>query len=158
MFSLVSARSFLPSCFPASPSLAYADAWACSSQGTGLFLTELHEVPVSPFLQPIKVPLDGNTTPSISATPPSFGSSASLLWVHSAPSTRSLNEDKQDWTQLPLVTGLQLDFMPLISTLWAQPFIQFSVHLAIYLASPYSISFTVRFLWETVSKALLKST
>jgi len=31
----------------------------------------------------------------------------------------------------PLVTGLQPDFMLLITMLWAQPFSQFSVHLAV---------------------------
>lgn len=37
----------------------------------------------------------------------------------------------------PLASGVQLDFMPLITTLWAQQFCQFSVHLATHLPSPY---------------------
>jgi len=53
-----------------------------------------------------------------------------------------------------LVTGLQLDFVPLLITLWVQPFSQFSVHLT--LSSLYIHSFSMRILWETVSKAFLK--
>nr|XP_009931701.1 PREDICTED: uncharacterized protein LOC104328383 [Opisthocomus hoazin] len=34
-----------------------------------------------------------------------------------------------------LLTDMQLDFMPLVTTLWTQPYSQFSVHLTVYLSS-----------------------
>ncbi|KAK4825951.1 hypothetical protein QYF61_003469 [Mycteria americana] len=56
-----------------------------------------------------------------------------------------------------LFPGLQLDFVPLIATLWGWLFRQFSINLTISSPSPYFISFSMRILPETVSKALLKS-
>ncbi|PKU43429.1 hypothetical protein llap_6262 [Limosa lapponica baueri] len=59
----------------------------------------------------------------VSATPPSFVSSANLLRVHSVPSSQVIDEYvEQDWTQYgPLVITSsyrpQLDFSPLITTL-----------------------------------------
>ncbi|KAK4806792.1 hypothetical protein QYF61_005588 [Mycteria americana] len=84
---------------------------------------------------------------AISATPPTFVSPANLLRVHSAPSSRSLMKmlnrtgPSIDPWATPLVTGIQLDFVPLIATLWAQPFSQFSIHLTVCSSSPYFISF-----------------
>lgn len=49
---------------------------------------ELPEVPVSPFLQPVHIPLDGPS--DVSGTPPSFVSSTDSLKVYSATSPRSL--------------------------------------------------------------------
>jgi len=60
------------------------------------------------------------------------------------------------WSTL-LITGLQLDFMPLITVPWAQPFRQFSIRLAVCSPSPCFRGFSVRILWQTVLKALLKS-
>ncbi|GAB0181629.1 hypothetical protein GRJ2_000628200 [Grus japonensis] len=66
-----------------------------------------------------------------------------LAGLHSAPSSRSLMKilnrtgpSIDPWTT-PLVTGLQLDFVPLITTLWAWPFSRFSIHLIVCLSSPY---------------------
>lgn len=57
-----------------------------------------------------------------------------------------------------LITGLQLDFMPLITILWAQSLSQFSVYVAVSAPSLYSsIIFFKRFLWQTASKVFLKS-
>ena len=39
----------------------------------------------------------------------------------------------------PLVTDLQLHFVPLITTLWAWSFSQFSTHLTVCLSSPYQL-------------------
>ncbi|KAK4811148.1 hypothetical protein QYF61_019779 [Mycteria americana] len=57
----------------------------------------------------------------------------------------------------PHVTGFHLDFVPLITTPWARTFSQFSIHLAVCSSSPYINSFSMRILWERVSKAFLKS-
>lgn len=56
-------------------------------QDLALLITELHEVPVVPFLQPTEVPLDGQTTIRHTSTPSSL---ANLLRVHSAPSSQLL--------------------------------------------------------------------
>ena len=64
---------------------------------------------------------------SVSTTPPSFVSSANLLRVHSNSSSRSLIKNlnkigpNTDPWGTPLVTGLQLDSAPLMTTLWALP-------------------------------------
>ena len=70
----------------------------------------------------------------VSTTPPSFVSSTNLLRVHSNSSSRSLMK-KLNKTRLstdpwgiPLVTSLQLDSAPLMTTLWVLPFSQFSVN------------------------------
>ena len=56
-------------------------------QDFSILRAELDDVPFSPSLQPVEVPLDSRTTSCVSATPPSFLSSANLLRVHSAPSS-----------------------------------------------------------------------
>ena len=92
-------------------------------------------------------------------TPPSFVSSANLLRVHSVPLSRSLMKmsDSTSPSIDPwLVTGLQLDFMVLITICYVWQFSQFSVHLAVHLTSPYLISLSMRMLWETMPEALLK--
>lgn len=55
----------------------------------------------------------------------------------------------------PLEAGLQLDFMLLITTVWAWQFRQ-PTSLPTYL-NLYFVSLSMRVLWETVLKALLKS-
>ena len=74
-------------------------------------------------------------------TCPSFVSSANLVRLHSVPSSRSLMKvlnrtgpSIYSWGPL-LVTGLQLDFVPLITTLWAWPFSQFSIHVSVCMIS-----------------------
>ncbi|KAK4828728.1 hypothetical protein QYF61_000719 [Mycteria americana] len=100
-------------------------------------LVELYEVPASPFSS-ISRPLWMAAQPSgISATPPSFVSSVNLLKVHSAPTSRSLmkmlnrTEPSTDSWGTLLVTGLQLDCLPLITTLRTQPVSPFSIQLLI---------------------------
>lgn len=78
----------------------------------------------------------------ISASTPSFASSANLLRRHSVFSYRSLMNMLNNagpstvlqWT--PLATGLQLSSWPLIITLWDLPFHQFSNHPTSYSSSP----------------------
>ncbi|KAF1498675.1 hypothetical protein FQV18_0005633, partial [Eudyptula minor novaehollandiae] len=81
-------------------------------------------------------------------SPPSFVSSANLLSTHSAPSSRPLMKmlnrtgaSIEPWA-MQLVTGLQLDFVPPISTPWAWSFSRFSIHLPVCSFSPYFISFS----------------
>lgn len=50
----------------------------------------------------------------------------------------------------------QLDLSLLIPTLWAQLFLQFPTHLTVHLLNLYFISFSMKMLQVTVSKALLK--
>ena len=85
---------------------------------------ELHEVPVIPFLQPAEVTLNGSMTLwCLSATSSSFVSLAKPLRLRSVPSSRSLMKmlrstapDIDPWGT-SLVIGLQLNFIPLITTL-----------------------------------------
>lgn len=126
-----------------------ADFWLCGPQHVvvhgvvplqgqdfAVLLVELHEVPIGPFFQLEKVSLDGSTTPWSISHPPSSMSPANLLGVHSAVSLmKMLNRIRPSINHRAplLVTGLQLDFKVLVTTLWAQPFDQFSVHLIISL-------------------------
>jgi len=78
----------------------------------------------------------------VPTTPLSSVSSANLLRVHSVPSSSSLMKklnkigpSTDPWGTLQ-VTGLQLDSAPLMTTLRALPFSQFSVHLTVYSSSP----------------------
>ena len=70
----------------------------------------------------------------VSTTPLSLVSSANLLRVHSNASSRSLMKKlnktgpSTDPWGTSLVTSLQLDSAPLITTLWVLPFSQFSIH------------------------------
>ena len=80
-------------------------------------------------------------SPGVSVTPFSFVSSENLLRMHSAPLSRSLMKmlyttasSINPWSMI-LLTDMQLDFMPLVTTLWTQPYSQFSVHLTVYLSS-----------------------
>ncbi|KAK4825192.1 hypothetical protein QYF61_025120, partial [Mycteria americana] len=122
---------FLPSCFPADQPLARPGPQV---QNFALPLVELHEVSVSPFLQPVDVPLDGSMT---------------LQHI-------SHSSHIDPWGTL-LVTGYQPDFVSLITTLWTWLFSQFSIHLTVCSSSPYINRLSMRILWETASKALLKS-
>ncbi|KAK4810833.1 hypothetical protein QYF61_008805 [Mycteria americana] len=99
-------------------------------QDFALPLVELHEVPVSPFLQSVQVPLDGSTTLWHISHSSQICVISKLAEGTLCLIIQIINEDvehdrTQYWGQYwgtPLVTGLQLDFMPLITTLWAWPF------------------------------------
>ena len=83
----------------------------------------------------------------VSATPRSFESSANLLTVLSAPSSKLLMKmllmkmlnnisPSVDRWGTPLVTGLHLEFVPLVTILWAWTFSEFLVHLTVRLLNP----------------------
>ena len=84
-------------------------------------LAELHEVPVSSFLQPVKVPLDQ----------PLLVQHCLQTCLSFCPIIQVTNTDiKQEWSQYCVLGcttsyGLQLDSVLLIITLQAQLFIQF---------------------------------
>ena len=92
----------------------------------------------------------------ISTTPPRFVSSENFLREHSAPSSRSIKKmlnrtgpTIDPWCTL-LVTGFQLDFVPLIMTLWAWRFNYFWVYLTVFSFSPYFNSLSVKILRDIV--------
>jgi len=92
-------------------------------QDPALALVELHQVPLCPTLQPVQVSLMAAQPSGVSTTPPSLVSPADLLRVHSNSSSRSLMKKlnktgpSTDPWGTPLVTGLQLDSAPLMTTL-----------------------------------------
>ncbi|KAK4810954.1 hypothetical protein QYF61_013362, partial [Mycteria americana] len=84
---------FLPSCFPAGRPPACVLVHGVIPplvQDLALPLVELHEIPVSPILQLVKVPLDGSMTLWRISCSSQFGVICKWLGVHSAPSSRSL--------------------------------------------------------------------
>jgi len=93
---------------------------------SAFFLAKLHKIPLGLFLQPVEVLLKITAQPSdVSTAPSSFILSVNLLRVHSVPVSRSLmkmwnsiDPGVSPWVT-PLVTCLQVDFVPLITTLWA---------------------------------------
>lgn len=97
-----------------------------------------------------------------SAMPPGFVLSANLLRVlsRSKSLTKMLNrtESSTDPSGTPIiVTGLQLDFVPLDTTLWTNSLSRFSTHITICSSSPYLSSFSVSILLNSTMKVFLKS-
>jgi len=131
-------------------------------QDLAVLFVELHEVSVSPFLQPVEVPLDGITplccishsSQCCITSKLAEGALCSIIQII-CQEVSSIGPSVEPWGT-PLVTCLPLDFVPLFTTLWSQSFSQFSVHLPDHLYNPYFVSLSVMILWETVSKALLK--
>ena len=69
-------------------------------QDFALPLVELHEVPASPFLQPVEVPLDGSTTLWPISQSSQFCVICKLAEGTLWPIIQIINEDvEQDWTQ-----------------------------------------------------------
>lgn len=131
-------------------------------QDFALCLVEHCEILISLFLQPVNVPLDWNRTLGHISHSSQFGvihklaegTHCSIIYISKVLNRSGLSIDPWD---KPLGTGLQLDFVPLISPLWAQPFSQFSVYFKVCSFSLYFISFSMRMLWETMGKTLLEA-
>lgn len=72
---------------------------------------------------------------------PQFCVTCKFVEVHSATSSTSPSKNKTrpsiDTWDTPLVTGLQLGFVSLITTLWTWLFSQFSIHLSVFSSHPY---------------------
>ena len=86
-------RPFLQSCFPAIKPPACTGSWDYSSTGAAFPFAEPHKVLVCSFLQPVLVPLNGNTTTWSLSHSSQLLSSANLLRAHPTLSSRPPNEN-----------------------------------------------------------------
>ena len=110
---------------------------------TVLFV-EIHDFSVGSFLQLCEVPLNGSTTIWIVQSPQFI---ITIRFPDGAlcPVSWAINDKaKQYWPSVrpegtPLRTSPQLNFMSLITNLWAQQFVQFDVYPTACLFSPYFI-------------------
>lgn len=116
-------------------------------------LVQLPGVPVGLFLQPVKLPQDRRVAlwPLLSVLCHLHTGWVYTLHHHLMKVVNRIKPSIDPWGTLP-ATGFQLDFMPLITTLWAWPISQFLVHLPVCSSSLYFSSFPVRILWKTVGK------
>ena len=133
-------------------------------QDSSLGLVKLHHIIFNPANQPVHIPQRG---PSYSLADHQITSSQLGVMcqltegAHSIPLSRSLikilnrtSSSTNPWGT-PLVTSHQLDLTPLTITLWAQPSSQsFNQQIV---SKAWAASFYRRIMWETASKALLKS-
>lgn len=117
-------------------------------QDFALSLVEHCEILVSPFLQPVKLPLDCNRIFGHISRSSQFGvihklaegTHCSIIYISKVLNRTGLSIDPWD---KPLGTGLQLGFVPLISPLWAQSFSQFSVYFKGCSSSLYFMYFII---------------
>lgn len=124
---------------------------------------ELLKVPTSPFLQLLQVPLDSGMTLWWISHASWFCTICKLIegtLSRSKSLTKMLNrtESSTDPSGTPIiVTGLQLDFVPLDTTLWTNSLSRFSTHITICSSSPYLSRFSVSILLNSTMKVFLKS-
>lgn len=114
---------------------------------------ELCELPVRPFLQAVKVPLNssdcspqlGITCTLVENAVCSVSQVINDVIKHCCPSTAS-------WGT-PVASGHHTtDFVSLITTCWTQCYSQFSTHLIIHFSTPYLASLVIRRLQDIVAK------
>lgn len=145
MFNLLSTRtprSFSTELLPWQLPPACTVALGYSIPDAWLALVE--EVPVSPFLQPVQIPLKSSSAfpAHWQFPPPNLVSPASLLEVYSIPLSRSLTRTSisiglcTDLRKTTLATGSQLGFVPLIITSWAWQPSQYSTQFIVHFSSP----------------------
>lgn len=125
-------------------------------------IDELHEFPVSQFLCPFRVPLDGCTTPWCISHSSHFCVISTFAEVTLCYIIQIINEDvKQDQNSIDpcgtLLTDLHLYFLPMIVTPWAKIFSHFFIQVTVHSSSSYIISFSMRIFWEKASEVLLQS-
>lgn len=103
----------------------------------------LDEVPVSPFLQPVQVPLDSTT--AVWCILLAVQCHQQICWGCRCPIIQSINENMKEVQTLywPLVTLLQPDFVPLTTT-----------SITIGSSSWYINNFFMRILWEILQLLL----
>ena len=118
LFKLVSTRTFSAKLFSTWAAAAYAGAWGCYSPGAGLFTSRCWNSWGS--CQPISPACHG--PPGCQHNPLAYQPLLPLMKI-----LNRIGPLMDPWGTL-LLTGVQLDFVPLITTLWAQPFSQFLVH------------------------------
>ena len=127
-------------------------------QGFGFPVVEVHEVPVSPFLQPDEVPLDGSTTLCYASHPSQSGVICKLAELTLCPII--IKEDvKRGWSQHRPVGYSTSDWPPAGLCAadhhpWARPFSQVSA--TALLIHPHQ-QLLLEVLWESVPKAFQKS-
>lgn len=105
----------------------------------------LHAVPACILFRPVEVGHSEwqTSTPVYQALSPVLYHLQTCGRVHPVPSSRSLMKVLNTYSPsmkpgaIPLVTGLQLHLMPLITRFSANLFSQFSVQLTVCLCSPY---------------------
>lgn len=87
-------------------------------QDLAFHIVQCNEIPIGPFLLPFKVPLNSSTTIWWVNHCSPFHRVCELAEASLGPITLVINA-KQYWIAVlitPLVTGLQLDFIPLMTT------------------------------------------
>ncbi|KAJ7422836.1 hypothetical protein WISP_36428 [Willisornis vidua] len=121
---------------------------------------ELYKAPVGPFLQHVQVPLDNRMTmwPTRQFDVINkFAEGALCPIILTIMKILNRTVTSIDLWGSPLVTGDNLDTALHITTLQAQKFSQFPIHLTVCSSNPYINSFSMKMLQEMVSKASLKS-
>ncbi|RMC15940.1 hypothetical protein DUI87_08146 [Hirundo rustica rustica] len=132
-------------------------------QDSALGLIKLHLVRLCPSIQLVQISLQSHPifqqidTHSHLSVIHKFTNERFNILIHVTnknveqnwPQHRPLRDTTGDWPQL--------DAAPFTTTLWARPSIQFLIQQRVLLSNPWAASLSSSVLWETVSKALLKS-
>ncbi|RMC14838.1 hypothetical protein DUI87_07014 [Hirundo rustica rustica] len=132
-------------------------------QDLALGLIKLHLVSLCPSIQLVQISLHSHPTFQQIDTRTQFSvihkftneRFNTLIHVinknieQNSPQHRPLRDTTGDWPQL--------DAAPFTTTLWARPSSQFLTQQRVLLSKPQAVSLSRSVLWETVSKALLKS-
>lgn len=126
MVNLISTRTPEPFSGKLHCNLSGPSTYWCLGYFFPFAFVELHEIPRWPVLQPVKVHLNGSTPIWCNDHSSQFCIIGKLCEMHSVPSSRSLMKLLNsigpivDPWEAPVVTGLCLDFVLLITNLWAQ--------------------------------------
>lgn len=135
-------RQLVPSQSCRSPSCPGAGGYSPQAEQPFFSLLEFHHIPISPSPVCQKSLWMAANPSDLSTTSPSLVSYANLWISHWVPLSRPLTMlwvctgPRIDPWATPLVTGLQVDFVPLITILWAHQFTQFCSWLTVHVSSP----------------------
>lgn len=136
---------------------------ACPAAGVTPFrgFGELHEVPFSPLIQPLQIPVNNNTALQPTVHSPQSGAPKWLAGSAFCPIMqvmRVLNcfGPSISSCRMPLLTSHYLDFATMPSALWTHLSRDFSFHLAITIPR-LDVPMATMNLWVIMSKAFLKS-
>lgn len=114
---------------------------------------ELYKDFVDSFLQSESLRMAAHSS-DVSPTPPSFVSSAKgALYRPLMKTLCSINS-----RVILQMTDLDLELMPLITTLWVLQFSQYSIYPTVHWFCTYFISLSTKMLWETALKANIDNT
>ncbi|RMC06331.1 hypothetical protein DUI87_15762 [Hirundo rustica rustica] len=156
---------FPPGHCPATLSPGYnaAGGFVAKVQDSALGLIKLHLVRLCPSIQQFQVSLQDRPTFQQISTCSQLSVICKFINERLNSLIHVVNKNtEQSWPQhRPLrdTTGAwpQLDAAPFTTTLWARPSSQFLTQHRVLLSKPRAASLSRTVLWETVSKALLKS-